>query len=128
MLKYHFYKRTNGFTKNVELATWVWVVWEKCGKKGGKKLCGEIVEKMWKTVTWEKCGKFVKRIMWKKCGKEYCEKSVEKMWEICEKNSVENLWKTITWEKCGKFVKRIVWEKCGKEYCEKSGKIVEKIT
>jgi hypothetical protein len=104
LLKYHFYKSTNGFTKNVELATWVWVVWEKCGKKGGKKLCGEIVEN-------SNMGK-----VWKICEKN----NVEKMWKICEKNSVENLWKTITWEKCGKFVKRIVWEKCGKEYCEKS--------
>jgi hypothetical protein len=36
-------------TKNVELAMWVWVVWEKCGKE----LCGETVEnnnmgKLWK--------------------------------------------------------------------------------
>ncbi len=106
----YFYKRKNYSTKNVELAMWVWVVWEKCGKE----LCGETVEnnnmgkvwkncennsveKMWKTITWEKCGKTVKRI---------CEKSVEKMW------------KTITWENRGKFVKRIVWKKCGKEYCE----------
>jgi hypothetical protein len=49
LLKSYFYKRKNDSTKNVELAMWVWVVWEK----GGKELCGEIVENLWKTITWE---------------------------------------------------------------------------
>jgi len=66
----YFYKRKKYSTKNVELAMWVWVVWEKCGKE----LCGEIVGKMWKTITWEKCGKNVEknivRKVWKICGKQ----------------------------------------------------------
>jgi hypothetical protein len=57
-LKFYFYKRKNYSTKNVELAMWVWVVWEKCGKE----LCGETVEKMWKAITWEKCEKIVKKM------------------------------------------------------------------
>jgi len=59
LLKFYFYKRKNDSTKNVELAMWVWVVWEK----GGKELCGEIVENLWKTITWEKHGKTVKQIV-----------------------------------------------------------------
>jgi len=72
----YFYKRKIYSTKIVELAMWVWVVWEKCGKE----LCGETVEnnnmgkvwdnveknivrKVWEIITWKNCGKFVKRIV-----------------------------------------------------------------
>jgi hypothetical protein len=60
-LKSYFYKKKNS-TKNVELAMWAWVVWEKCGKK----LYGETVEN-------NNMGK-----VWKICEKN----SVEKMWKI----------------------------------------------
>ncbi len=79
---------------------WVWVVWEKFGKK----LCGETMENnnmgnVWKICEKNSVEKMWTRILWEKCGQ---------------------MWKTIAWENCGIFVKKIVWKKCGQEYCEKS--------
>jgi hypothetical protein len=53
---------------------WVWVVWEKCGKR---------VEKMWK------------KIMWGNYGKNVESNNMGKVWKICEKNSVEKMSKII---------------------------------
>jgi hypothetical protein len=76
----YYYKIYIYSTKNVELAMWVWVVWEKCGKE----LCGETMEN-------NNMGK-----MWKNYEKKSVENnSVGKLWKICEMTSVEKMWKRI---------------------------------
>ncbi len=76
----YFYKRKNYSTKSFELAMWVWVVWEKCGKE----LCGETVENNNMGKVWKNCEKNSVGKMWKEqCG------------ENVEKNIVRKVWKRI---------------------------------